>query len=65
MFNGKGDGKWELDELPLMFSGYFSKYQDGNELNPQAVIGLFPLFSEEKSDSLKTEYAEVCDGGMI
>ena len=50
--NGKSDGKWALDEIPVTFSGYFSKHQNDNELNPPAVIGLFPLFSEEKADSL-------------
>ena len=53
--NGKGEVKWVIDEIPVTFSGYFSKPQDDNELNPQAIIGLLTLFSEEKADSLSMQ----------
>ena len=49
------NGKWKLNELPMTFSGYFSKKQNTEEVNPPAVIGTFPVFTEEKADSLSMQ----------
>lgn len=50
--NDKVDDKWQLDEVPVTFSRFFSKHQDQEDVKPHAVIGVFPVFSEEKADTL-------------
>ncbi|MES9879344.1 MAG: hypothetical protein ABW185_00490 [Sedimenticola sp.] len=51
----KVDDKWQLDEVPVTFAGFFSKRQEREDVNPRAVIGVFPVFSEEKADTLSMQ----------
>ena len=39
----------------MTFSGYFSKIQKQKEVKPRAVVGTFPVFTEEKADSLSMQ----------
>ena len=51
----KVDDKWQLDEVPVTFAGFFSKGQEQEDVKPRAVIGVFPVFSEEKADTLSMQ----------
>ena len=51
---GKHDGKWQLGEVPVTYAGFFSSKQV-DEIRPRAGIGIFPVFTEEKSDTLSME----------
>ena len=51
---GKHDGKWQLDQVPVTYAGLFSNKQV-DEIRPRAVIGVFPMFTEEKSDTLSMQ----------
>ena len=47
--------KWKLKDVPVTFSGYHSKNQNIEDVNPPAVIGTFPVFTEEKADTLSMQ----------
>ena len=49
------DGEWQLDQLPVTFSVFFSKKQKKEDIKSRAVIGTFPVFSEEKADTLSMQ----------
>ena len=51
---GKHDGKWQLDEVPVTYAGFFSNKQV-DEIRPRAVIGVFPVFTEEKLDTVSMQ----------
>jgi len=51
----KVDGKWQLDDVPVTFAGFFSKTQERKHIKPRAVIGVFPVFSEEKADTMSMQ----------
>ena len=51
----KVDDKWQLNEVPVTFSGFFSKHQDQEDVKPWAVISTFPVFNEEKADTIRMQ----------
>ena len=51
----ENNGSWKLNETPVTFSGYFSHKQQKEEIDPPAVIGTFPIFTDEKADSLSMQ----------
>ena len=51
----KVDEKWQLDEVPVTFAGFFSNSQLQEDVKPRAVIGVFPVFNEEKADTLSMQ----------
>ena len=52
---GKLEKNWQLEEFPVTFSGFFSKQQPKEHVKPRAVVGTFPVFSEEKADSISMQ----------
>ena len=51
----KVEDKWQLEEVPVTFAGFFSKSQERDDVKPRAVIGVFPVFSEDKADTLSMQ----------
>ena len=51
----KVDDEWQLTEVPVVFSGFFSKHQDQQDVKPRAVIGKFPVFGEKKADTIRMQ----------
>lgn len=51
----KIEDDWALHEVPVTFSGFFSKKQKNENVKPKAVIGVFPVFSDEKADTLSMQ----------
>ena len=49
----KVDDKWLLDGVPVTFAGFFFEEQDN--VKHHAVIGVFPVFSEEIADTLSKQ----------
>ena len=49
---GVVDKQWQFEKVPVTFSGYFSNLQKKENVKPRAVVGTFPVFSEEKADTM-------------
>ena len=47
----KVDDKYYLDDVPVTFAGFFSCSQEQEYVKPCAVIGVFPVFGEEKANT--------------